>query len=192
MLKIRQEIVSYTKRLIGLEEKSGNSGFKEAWFERAMRKVGWKKYQSWCAYVAELIWIESYKKTGDEELIKKLTKLFSASAVQTYKNFVKAGYPHGTVPRKGSLVVWQLMKSGKYDWRGHIGVVTSFVDNNNFISGEGNTNKGKSRNGYVFWENKHTVDKEQEVTNGLRLIGFIHPVEYVKKGGIKKTKAYGY
>jgi len=191
-----QKIVNIVKQkidyYIGQKELHNNSGFKEQWYEQLMRKMGWKKYQSWCAYAAEAVWKEAYTKIGAIDVVNKLDMLFSASAVQTYKNFIKAGYPHGTIPRIGALAVWQLYKNGKPDWRGHIGVVYSTSNNFTFISGEGNTNKGKSRNGEMYNKNVHYIKEEKVRNNSLRFIGFIYLTDYLFKENMKKTSAYAY
>lgn len=189
-MKIKQEITKYADSLVGLEEKAGNSGFKEAWFERQMRRRGWKMYQSWCAYVAEDIWKTPYEKIGAVDVVEELDSLFSASAAQTWNNFIKAGYPHGGFPKVGSLVIWRKYKNDEPTWMGHIGVVPE-VDINMFKAVEGNTNKGHSRNGFIVWKHTYTDwDKMYNVTDGLRLLGFVHLKDYILNEGDKKLKAY--
>lgn len=191
MKTVEEITVDYALSLKGYEEKPGNSGFKEEWLEALFRKVGWKKYQSWCAYTTEIIWKYPYKEVLlADEVVARYDKLFSASAVQTYKNFYRAGYEVSKTPSLGALVVWQKYNNNSADWRGHIGVVTNF-ETNLFESIEGNTNKGKSRNGFIIWENTHNNYKALfEVRTGLRLIGFIPMQDYVFKGSNKKLR-YG-
>ena len=87
--------------------------------------------------------------------------------------------------------MWQVYKNGVPNWKGHIGVVSE-SNLNNFKSIEGNTNKGKSRNGFIVWEHKHNILKEMSVNNGLRFIGFVYPTDYITPNNVKKTPAYSY
>lgn len=192
MQKIKKIIKSKIDLFNGQKEIRGNQGFKENWFRKIMRQAGFKKDHPWCAYAAESVWVEAYKEIGADDVVKKLRKLFSPSAVQTFKNFTKAGYLTSQIPEEGALVIWQTVKNGKYHWTGHIGVVYSKKDIDSFVSGEGNTNKGKSREGYIYWKHPHNVTQEMNRKNGLKLIGFIPLQDYVYNSGMKKSKAYGY
>jgi len=188
MLEIGQDyIIKEARKYMNFEETPNNSGFKNKKFESMMRKMGWKKYQSWCAYFTELIWRRAYA-NANIKVDDELKRLFSASAVQTYKNFKSADYQISMKPWYGALVVWQKHKDGKQDWRGHIGIVTKF-NGDLFNSIEGNTNDGGSRNGYKVHEHVHQISLESERNYGLRLIGFVHP-KFVTYDNIKKTIGY--
>lgn len=154
-------------KYIGQTEKPGNMGFNDEEFEAKMKAVGFKRSHAWCAYFAELVFKEAYP-----EKFKELDKLFSASAVKTYKNFRDAGYPMHNTPEKDCLVIWQMHKNGKPQWQGHAGIVVR-VEPNNWIfeSVEGNTNDGGGREGYIvaMRSRRHLA----KVDNGLKVLGFI-------------------
>lgn len=153
-------------KYIGETEKPGNMGFNDAEFETKMIEVGFQKTHAWCAYFSELVFKEAYP-----EKFQELDKLFSASAVQTFRNFRMASYPISAVPKEGNLVIWQMMKDGKGQITGHAGVVVQVIDQNTFYSVEGNTNDGGGREGYIVAKKlRHVVVPGQ---NGLKVLGFI-------------------
>lgn len=151
---------------IGQTEIKGNMGFKDPCFEEKMKAVGFQDGHAWCAYFTELVFKEAYPEKFDE-----LDKLFSASAVQTFKNFQKASYLIGNVPQKDSLVIWQTMKEGRPHWTGHAAIVSKVINQDTFESIEGNTNLAGSREGIMV--NTRTRKVLPEIKNGLKVIGFI-------------------
>lgn len=154
-------------KYIGQTEKPGNMGFNDAEFDVKMKKVGFQKTHAWCAYFAELVFKEAYPDKFEE-----LDRLFSASAVQTFRNFRDAGYLIHNLPQKDCLVIWQMQKDGKPQWSGHAGIVADVQDNKwIFESIEGNTNDGGGREGYIVARRlrKHLA----EVKDGLKILGFI-------------------
>lgn len=153
-------------KYIGQTEKPGNMGFNSPEFEAKMKAVGFQASHAWCAYFAELVFKETFP-----QKVKDLDKLFSASAVQTFKNFEKAGYLIGHVPREGHLVIWQQMKGGVPQWQGHAGIVGPVTQNWIFECIEGNTNDGGGREGYIVARRtrKHIAD----VKDGLKVMGFV-------------------
>lgn len=159
-MTIEQIALSY----LGQTEKSGNMGFNDPAFERKMTAVGFQKKQAWCAYFTELVAKEAYP-----EKFEELDSLFSASAVQTFRNFRDAGYPIRELPEPGALAIWQRMKNGKATWQGHAGIVVSF-SGTRFESVEGNTNDHGGREGYIVARHSHEVRKVRE---GLQVLGFI-------------------
>ena len=155
------------KSYIGQKEKPSNLGFDDAEFEVKMQAVGFQKTHAWCSYFAELVFKEAYPKKFEE-----LDKLFSASAVQTYRNFRDAAYLMHNMPQKDCLVIWQMQKDGKPQWQGHAGIVVDVQPNNwIFESVEGNTNDGGGREGYIVARRtrKHLAD----VRDGLKVLGLI-------------------
>lgn len=152
-------------KYLGQTEKTGNMGFNDPAFEKKMEAVGFSKGQAWCAYFAELVFKEAYS-----ERLQELDKLFSASAVQTYRNFRDASYPISNVPQPGMLAIWQMQKDGKPHWSGHAGIVVSVNSVNDFESIEGNTNDHGGREGYIVARKSRTTKK---VKNGLQVLGFI-------------------
>lgn len=153
------------KQYIGFEEKPANTGFKNAEFEKKMKAVGFESGHAWCAYFAELCFKEAYPEKN-----KELDKLFSASAVQTFFNFQKAGYKISATPVADSLVIWQNQKAGKPMWNGHAGIVSEVIDKATFRSIEGNTNDDGSREGYEVALKKRTTGTK---LNGLQVLGFV-------------------
>lgn len=153
------------KKYIGQTEKPGNMGFNNLEFETKMIAVGFKKKDAWCAYFTELVAKEAYPNRFAE-----FDKLFSASAVQTFKNFKAAGYKISSIPVENSIVVWQNFKAGKPDWTGHVGIVSKVLSRWSFQSVEGNTNDKGGREGYVVAEKTRTTAAK---TDGLNVIGFI-------------------
>lgn len=159
------EIISNARSYLGQTEKQGNSGFMDPKFEAEMREEGWQTGWAWCSVFAKVVFKNVYP-----EKSKELNKLFSPSAVQTFRNFRDAGYPVHYVPKEGYLVVWQNHKDGKPQWTGHVGIVTEVIDNHTFKSVEGNTNDVGGREGYIVAER---IRKNVPVNNGLKVIGFI-------------------
>jgi hypothetical protein len=162
---------------LGQEEIRGNLGFKDPEFERRMQAVGFKKGHAWCSYYAELVWKLAYQQY-DATMNDTLDKLFSASAVQTWKNFKKAiEFETTLVPDEGSLVVWQTYKNGTPHWTGHIGIVIKYdQESDSLITVEGNTNDDGSREGYKVAK-KRRKNMYRKTKTGLRLLGFITPLD---------------
>lgn len=157
-------VIEIAKKYIGQTEKPANSGFSDAEFEKKMKAVGFEKGHAWCSYFAELCFKEAFP-----ERAKELDKLFSASAVQTFKNFKEAGFAISSDPEPGNLVIWQNFTQGIPQWSGHVGIVTSEMANG-FTSVEGNTNDSGGREGYIVAEKIRTVNRKP---NGLNVMGFI-------------------
>ena len=151
---------------IGQTEIKGNMGFKDPCFEEKMKAVGFQDGHAWCAYFAELVFKEAYP-----EKFTELDKLFSASAVQTFKNFEAAGYEISGTPEQDSLVIWQTQKQGKPHWTGHAAIVAKVIDHETFESIEGNTNMAGSREGIMV--NTRTRKVLLNIKDGLKVIGFV-------------------
>lgn len=164
---MKNKIVEIAESYIGQEEKIKNSGFKNSWFEKLMRGVGFYTGAPWCAFFAKLVW----KEAGVDH------SLISGSVRQTMLNATKAGNWH-TYPVEGAIVVWMTFKNGKPKRTGHVGILVGpqqLMVTNSFIykTIEGNTNKSGSREGTdVLLKVRATNWTE---TDGLRLMGFIHP-----------------
>jgi len=153
-------------KYIGQTEKPGNMGFNNADFERKMLAVGFQKTNAWCSYFQELIFKEAYP-----EKFKQLDTLFSASAVQTFRNFRDASFLVHELPEKDCLVLWQMKKEGKAQWNGHAGIVVNAIDQNTFESVEGNTNDAGGREGYIVARRIRKI--VHNLQNGLEILGFI-------------------
>lgn len=160
-----EEIVKNARSYIGKTEKPNNSGFTDPSFEKEMKEEGWQYGWAWCAIFAKVV----YKNVFPEKFTI-LDKLFSASTVQTFNNFKKAGYFISDTPVKGALVIWQNQKNGIPQSTGHAGIVTEVYNKELFKSVEGNTNDQGGREGYIVAEKLRKVKK---VRDGLQVLGFI-------------------
>lgn len=163
-----EQVISIAKSYEGEREVSGNMGFMNEDFEKKMRAVGFQDGNAWCCLFTELVFKEAIPSKA-----KELDKLFSASCVQTFKNFEKAKYPIHALPRPGYLVLWQSIKDGKPQPTGHAGIVLSLKSTWEFTSIEGNTSEKGSREGVIVAPNDRKVLKD--VWNGLKVLGFIQP-----------------
>ncbi len=153
------------RKYIGFTEKPGNKGFNDVVFENKMIQEGFQSGHAWCCYFAELVFKEAFPAK-----VAEFNKLFSASTVQTFRNFKNANYIISDIPVKGYLVIWQTQKDGVPQSTGHAGIVSEVYDKELFKSIEGNTNDKGGREGYIVAEKLRRVKK---VTNGLQVLGFI-------------------
>ena len=154
-------------KYVGQKELPNNSFDANSDFGKKMHAVGQKSGEAWCSYFTELVFKEAYPSRFAE-----LDKLFSASAVQTYKNFTRGGgYLENHVPKVGNLVIWQMQKDGKPQWQGHAGIVYKVKSTWEFESIEGNTNEAGSREGVTVAIKERKIFKD--VPNGLKVLGFI-------------------
>lgn len=179
---MRDRIIEVAKSYLHIREKPGNSGFNDPKFEAEMKRRGWIKGQSWCAYFVELVYVEAEVLPYDV-----LNKLHSAGAVRTITNYRKM-FPKAfsKVPTRGALVGFRHMIDGKPHPKGlgHIGICENPADmQSNFWTIDGNTNAAGSREGDRVAEKKRSLGAFG-TTHGLQLIGFIDPVicaeEYAK------------
>lgn len=162
-----KEIIENALSYVGQHEKEGNSGFLDPKFEAEMKEEGWKEGWAWCSVFTKVVFKNVYPERAAE-----LDKLFSASAVQTYKNFTRGGgYLENRMPKEGNLVIWQLQKDGKPQWQGHAGIVYELKSSWEFTSIEGNTNEAGGREGVAVAIKERKVLKD--VWNGLKVLGFI-------------------
>lgn len=154
-------------KYVGEKELSGNIFSDDSDFGRKLHACGQKDGDPWCALFCELVFKESYP-----ERFQEFDKIFSASAVQTYKNFYKGGgYMLNNLPKEGTMVIWQMMKDGKPQWQGHAGIVYQLQSTWEFTSIEGNTNASGGREGVEVAIKERKVLKD--VWNGLKILGFI-------------------
>jgi hypothetical protein len=126
---------------------------------------GQKDGEAWCAYFVEGVFSEAYPDRDPE-----FQRLFSASAVKTFDNFLRAKYPVSKVPHRGDVVIWKRYKEGLGLWQGHAGIVTEVINENRFKTIEGNTNGLGSREGDSVQQKERTLSV---VRNGLNVLGFI-------------------
>lgn len=162
MNKISQIAVSYN----GQREISGNKGFQDKEFDKKMRSIGFYTGAPWCGFFAILVWKEAGEDFG----------LLSSSSKVLIEKATKAGNWHAD-PVQGAVVVWATFKNGVRQSTGHIGIVTEVNANGiDYTTEEGNTTDKGGREGVqVATRYRHLTKDKWEVTNGLRLMGFIHP-----------------
>lgn len=173
-MRVSPIITEVATGFLGYREIGQNEAFEHPVFQKLMYRHGWRPGMAWCAFFCELVYWEVYKERRDE-----ITRLFNASAVQTYYNFVNGGWTHSGVPVRGSLAVWQQYRDGVKDWRGHIAIVeSSEIDSNMqgvITTIDGNSNSDGSRNGFEVARVKRVLNWGED--NGLRILGFIIPKE---------------
>lgn len=175
--KLAEKVVETARNLEGIKEVKGNNGWYSKlrpkvakWVYEKMKSHGWKKGQPWCAYFGELVWSEVYDEIGEYK--KLFDKLFSGSAVRTYKKFEAACWEVGQVPEIGALIIWESVNSGRPNGRGHVGIVLGF-DDKYIYTVEGNTNGEGSREGdrVAFKKRKYVYNFNG---SGLRILGFVY------------------
>lgn len=159
-------IVEIARKDVGKRETRANSGFEDKDLQKRMEAVGWQPGWAWCASIQEAWAWEAYP--DKKEAIKGL---FVPSAVNTFRNLVKAGYKSSMIPTEGAFVYWQKMDDGKALWQGHAGVVSKVISDTEFYSIEGNTSNNGSRNGDGVYELRRKINTNVE--NGLKVIGFV-------------------
>lgn len=164
------------EKYIGQQEVGNNEKWKDATFTDKMRKVGHLSGHSWCVYFTELC-----AKEWKPEKFKEYDKLFTPNAVQTLRNFEKAGYTIHKLPKLNTICIWQKYKNGepeyiqdgKTKWYlGHAGIPCKIENSWIFDAIEGNTDAEGSREGQevAYKQNRKCL---AEVENGLKVIGFI-------------------
>lgn len=157
-------IVDIARGYLKQEEVRGNKGFKDPNFDKEMRSVGFQTGYPWCAVFVKLVW----KKAGQVNY-----KLISPGVVETMRNFHKAGRDLKYEPKVGSIFIFRSYVKNKEQGTGHTGIVTG-VGNGYFETVEGNSNDGGGREGYIVASHKRYYTNWTE-SDGLRLMGFIHP-----------------
>lgn len=170
-MNIVATIIALAKSFVGNKEVSGNSGFKNADFEKLMKDVGWYKGAPWCAFFTKLIWQKAYAKT---EFIKAVTRCANGGAMVTFTSFKEnSGFKTGKIPKNGAIAIWQHGNS----WQGHAGIVINATyAANTFQTVEGNTNISGSREGDSVAIKLRTTERPFK-KDGLNLVGFIYPEE---------------
>lgn len=158
-------LIEAARRDLGKEEKPGNQGWYDDSLQKEMEEDGWGPGMAWCAFI-----VEKWAEEAFPEIESKLDKLFSGSAVQTFRNFKKAGYQISDTPVAGSIVIWQKYNNGVPHWSGHAGICTEAISDTEFKSIEGNTNASGGREGVVVAEKRRKIVK---LKTGLNVLGFI-------------------
>jgi|SRR5690242_1090637 len=158
------KIVETAREFIGQKEQPGNKFDDATELGQLIHEAGQKDGEAWCSYFAEAVCKKAYPhKAGD------IQRLFSPSAVKTFKNFVNDDFTVTAAPQVGALVIWRRYQAGKPQWQGHAGIVTE-VTVTGFKSVEGNSNAAGSRDSDSVVENTRT---DIYKADGLSVMGFI-------------------
>lgn len=186
-MEVNDLILQHAQNYIGIEEIAGNQGWHDENFENKIQElVGWKKGEAWCAYFAALIWREVYRQIN-MDIDQDLESLFSPSAVQTWKNFHESPrWQTSKYPVKGSVVIWQTRKKGKWHWTGHAGILSYSITDVFVRTIEGNTDKQGTRTGGMVTDKRRKKNFGAE--NGLIMLGFIQPKQITEKIDMQKIK----
>jgi len=171
MTDIEKNIVFTALGWVGQQENKGNMGFKDKEFDELMRAVGFKDTQAWCAYFAKLVWLTAHVQ-APKETRKMINAIMNGGSVASYNSFVNSDFLVNETAKEGAAVYWQKYRNGKATWMGHAGIVVQVFDNS-FVSVEGNTNPNGGREGYIVAKQGRRMNFH--TTNGLRLLGFVHP-----------------
>lgn len=154
------------EKYLGQKEITPNWGFMEKTFDAKMRSVGFYNGAPWCLFFCRLVWQEAGLN------IKRI----SASSKQSMINATKDGNWHAE-PVVGAIVIFRLFNAGKPTNLGHGAIVTE-VGNGTYTTIDGNTSDKNGREGImVAIRNRHLNEDSWRKKNGLRLMGFIHPVK---------------
>ena len=180
MTKIQKAILTEAWADEGKKEVKGNQGWEDPDFQIQMEATGWELGQSWCAYFAEKVWTNAFRGVKPE-MVKLLTRLFSANAVATYRNFEQSKFKTSEEAIPGAVVIWEKMRNGEpvyltpdKAWvAGHAGIVTHHDYEGGFQTLEGNSNSSGGREGIEVAKLIRKYDFE--ANHGLRLVGFIQP-----------------
>jgi hypothetical protein len=163
MTSTGRKILQAALDFVTQREIAGNQGFVDPKFEELMKLTGWRQGQAWCAYFAELV----VKTAGFEEH----AKVFSGSAVETYKNCVGSPlFMTYEIPAVGDIAIWQNYSNNVKQWTGHAGIVVG-MGRGLLITVEGNTDSEGGREGIEVALKLR--DPVAVPTTGLRLLGFI-------------------
>jgi len=163
-----KSVIATALKYVGQKELAGNVFSDASDFGKKLHGAGQKDGDPWCALFCEVVFKEAFPARFTE-----FDKLFSASAVQTFKNFQKGGgYVFNNLPRPGNIVIWQKYVDGKPQWQGHAGIVYKLNSSWEFQSIEGNSNSAGGREGVevAIQPNRKVI---KDVKNGLKILGFI-------------------
>lgn len=163
-------VIETALKYVGEKELAGNVFTENTELGKKLKAAGHKDGEAWCALFTEAVFKEAYPARFAE-----FDKLFSASAVQTFKNFTHKekgkGYSQNHIPAVGNLVIWQKYENGQPTWKGHAGIVYKVKSSWEFESIEGNTNEAGGREGNTVAIKQRKV--LAKVENGLKVLGFI-------------------
>lgn len=150
------------KRYIGQREKPNNSGFLDTTFEKFMRVFGWFTGAAWCAFFARAVWLTVYEECP--RTLVAIKKTLGGGCIESWRkaNLPGSGFKTGALPKVGAIGYYKHSPT-----TGHAVVVTDVLDSGMFRTAEGNSNKGKSREGVeVATHDRSRFDS--------KLLGFVY------------------
>lgn len=169
------KVIEIARACVGQREVGNNESFADPDFQKRMKRAGWYSGAPWCGYFCRMVYEEAGMEianvpAGD----KKATLYVTGSSVQTMRRADRADNWHAE-PVPGAIAVWRYFKGGQPTDRGHMAIVTEVYPKgtDHFQTVEGNTNNDGSREGKVVAQ--RTRKFEWRRTDGLRLMGFVHP-----------------
>ena len=177
MMELHKDIYLTVKNWIGYRELPGNMGFHNKQFQQLMFAVGMQPGQAWCAWMVKAAWTICFVHE-EKQVRKELNAIMNGGAVATFNSFENSDYLVNKEPAPGAAVFWQKYRGGEATWMGHAGICTPYKTKTLFGTIEGNTNKDGGREGYMVAEKKRGFTWESN--NGLRLLGFVHPIRKEK------------
>jgi hypothetical protein len=177
-------ITEIAKSHIGQDEIPHNVSFVDPTFLKRMQSAGFYSGAPWCGFFCRMVWLEA--KTPIHTSTTPIITMVTSSAVKSMKAAARAKR-FETYPVPGSVVVWRSFRNNKPLSTGHMGIVTevditawSLVNGKNipiygsFNTVEGNTTKFGEREGKTVATRIRSFQWYR--TDGLRLMGFIHPL----------------
>jgi hypothetical protein len=163
------KVLEISRKYLGNQELPGNKFIDDPKVEKDLgeliKKAGQNDGEAWCCYFAEAMFCEAFP-----EQEAKLRKLFSASCVKTFENFVRAGYTVSQKPVKGALAIYRKCTNGMATVKGHAGICEEVYSDTTYRNIEGNTTAAGVREGKYVNEKDRTT---KMVATGLNLMGFI-------------------
>lgn len=176
-------IVQEALKYVGEKEKPGNNGFYNQELEQRILLTDWDYGQSWCAALAEAVWVDGYSRFNSG-MINTIRSLCTLNAVFTFRQFEKSKFVTNKIPAPGAIVIWMKMRNGEPVYltddkmwvAGHAGICIEGYQRY-FETVEGNSNAAGGREGIevAHFKDKRTYD--WDCKHGLRPLGFIHPLE---------------
>ncbi len=175
--EVLDRIVSYAESWQGVKEIPGNMGWENEEFQNLLEQAGWEKGQAWCLFFVKAIY---YKVFGPIDFGTLIEENFTGSATQTFANCKENPRFQTTTKNEvaGAVAIFRLFKDGEPDWRGHGGIVIepgAGDYGSHFKTVDGNTSPEDVRTGGMVAFNTWRNNYQEEVTDGLKLEGFILP-----------------
>jgi hypothetical protein len=156
------EIVALALSKVGQREKSGNSGFWDAVFEKWMRLGGWFTGAAWCAFFARNIWMEVYKDCP--KTLAAIKKTLGGGTLRSWDLARRpdSGFKTGETYKPGAIAYMKFSRS-----TGHAYIVLSGRSGTTYDTAEGNSNSKGGREGIE-------VAKRVRSDNEPHLLGYVY------------------